>query len=94
MKYDTFSAGVEPGGLRNKQEIKVLICYMLVNVKEGISKNDLLTILQANGIANYFEAGEAFSDLLGSNNIKKLDNQELYNVTNKSYENISYNVNC
>ncbi len=83
MKYDTFSAGVEPGGLRTKQEIKVLICYMLVNIKEGINKNDLLTILQANGIANYFEAGEAFSDLLGSNNIKKLDNQELYNVTNK-----------
>lgn len=27
--YDAFSAGVEPGGLRNRNEIKVLIAFLL-----------------------------------------------------------------
>ena len=30
--YDAFSAGVEPGGLRNRNEIKVLIAFLLKNV--------------------------------------------------------------
>ena len=29
---DAFMAGVEPGGLTNVQEIRILLCYMLVNL--------------------------------------------------------------
>lgn len=69
MKYDTFSAGVEPGGLRTKQDIKILICYILSSTVSGISKQNIISILQENGLANYFEASEAFADLVLSGNI-------------------------
>mgnify|MGYP003318447595 CR=1 FL=1 len=29
MEYDALSAGVEPGGLTNRTDIKVLICFDL-----------------------------------------------------------------
>ena len=29
MKFDAFSAGITPGGLRSKNDIKLLICYIL-----------------------------------------------------------------
>ena len=34
-EYDAFSAGVEPGGLRNRNEIKVLIAFLLKNTERG-----------------------------------------------------------
>ena len=29
MEFDAFSGGIEPGGLRNKGDIGILLCYML-----------------------------------------------------------------
>ena len=34
---DTFAAGVEPGGLRTSQEIKILICYLLRTVEQPMT---------------------------------------------------------
>ena len=70
MKYDTFLGGVEPGGLRSKQEIKILICYILNNAIEGLKKSEIISLVQENGIANYFELTEAISELLASKNIE------------------------
>lgn len=36
MIHDAFSAGVEPGGLYSGDEIKVLICYLLMHVSERL----------------------------------------------------------
>ncbi len=63
MKYDAFAAGINPGGLRTKTEIRILICYLLSSVQEPLSKEALTAILTENGLANYFETAEALGDL-------------------------------
>lgn len=69
MKFDAFTAGIDPGGLRTKKDIKLLICYILSNVNGFLTKEDLLTIIQENNLANYFEINDAFSELLENHNI-------------------------
>lgn len=69
MKFDAFSAGVEPGGLRTKNEIRILICYLLASVDGPLSKNDILSIVQDNGFANYFEVTNALSELAEHGNV-------------------------
>ena len=44
--YDAFSAGVEPGGLRNRNEIKVLIAFLLKNTERGLSRRQLMEVIQ------------------------------------------------
>lgn len=68
MNKDTFLGGVEPGGLRSKKDIKVLICYIFCQIG-SMGKQDILSALQAKGLANYFEAGEAFSELVYGKNV-------------------------
>ena len=58
--YDAFSAGVEPGGLRNRNEIKVLIAFLLKNTERGLSRRQLMEVIQREGLANYFEASQAY----------------------------------
>ena len=82
MKFDAFTAGVNPGGLRSKIDIKLLICYILTSIKEPMSKEDVISILQNNNLANYFDTSDSFSDLFESGNIKKVnENSNLYTVT-------------
>lgn len=69
MAFDAFTAGVKPGGLRSKNEIKLLICYLISSMKEGISKEEVINVLQENSFANYFDSNNAFSDLLENGNI-------------------------
>lgn len=84
--YDEFNAldeGVEPGGLRNKDEIKVLICYLLKTVDSSITREQIGDIMQDQGIANYFEAMDAISDLLSNGSITSdfRDDKEYLSVT-------------
>ena len=82
MKFDAFSAGITPGGLRSKNDIKLLICYILSSIKAGLSKEDLVSVLQENSLANYFEINSAISELLKSKNIESTEeNSNLYTVT-------------
>ncbi len=82
MSFSAFSFNENYGMLQSKTDIKLLICYILSSVKSGISKNDIISILQDNRFASYFDAVDAFSDLYSNGNIKKLEeDQELYTVT-------------
>ena len=65
MGFNAFSAGVEPGGLRTKDDIRILLCYLLSSVNAPLSKDDIVSILQENGLANYFEVTEAISEMAG-----------------------------
>ena len=67
--FDAWSEGVEPGGLRNKDEIKMLICYLLKTIDQPISMEQIGNIMQDQGIANYFEAMDAVSDLISNGSI-------------------------
>ncbi len=74
MEFDAFTAGVSLGGLRSKNDIKLLICYMLFSVGQPLSKDEVLSALQEKGLANYFEINDAFSDLLSNGNIQPDEN--------------------
>ena len=62
--YDAFFAGVEPGGLRNRNEIKVLIAFLLKNTERGLLRRQLMEVIQREGLANYFEASQALESLI------------------------------
>ena len=68
--YDAFFEGVEPGGLRSRSEIKLLICYIICKIDGGITKNQLTDILCKNSIANYFDISQALSDVIRTGNIR------------------------
>ncbi len=69
MEFNAFSAGVELGGLRNKSEIKLLICYLLASVNTPLSKSDIISIIQDNGLANYFEVTDSLAELTEKGNL-------------------------
>ncbi len=64
MNFDALTGGVEPGGLRIKNDIRLLICYLLSSIDAPLSKQDLIQIMQENGLANYFEVIDALSEML------------------------------
>ena len=55
MAFDTFDEGINPGGMRSKNEIKTLICYLYNSVKENIDKGIVIQAILKQGLANYFE---------------------------------------
>lgn len=63
MNFDAFTGGVEPGGLRTKNEIRILICYLLTSIETPLAKKDLISIAAANGLANYFELADAIAEM-------------------------------
>ncbi len=77
MEFDAFSAGVEPGGLRNTKDIGILICYMLDYIGKPFNRDDLIEIIQENGIANYFEAVSALEELTKCGNVNTDDDSFL-----------------
>ncbi len=69
MMHDAFSDGVEPGGLYNSNEIKILICYMLMGAGEPMPRQAVMDIIYGNGMANLFEVGAAIDELIHYDNI-------------------------
>lgn len=80
MERDAFTGGVEPGGLWSKNDIRILLCYILANVNGPLSQEDISQIIQGKALANYFEAGDALASLLEQGNVVR-DEQGLYTVT-------------
>ena len=62
MEIDALDAGVY-GGVVTKENIKLLICYIINNMEKPLNRNDFCDEMHAEGIANYFELAEAFTDL-------------------------------
>lgn len=85
MKQDAFSAGVEPGGLWHKNDIRILLCYILASVGAPLSRQDLSRIIQEKGLANYFEVEDALATLLKQGNIAQ-DEQGFCAVTRGGLE--------
>lgn len=70
MAFDTFDEGISLGGMRSKTEIRTLICYMLKSVGSPMTKENIVSALMEKGLANYFETGACFEDLVKNGNIK------------------------
>lgn len=69
MDFDAFDQGIELGGLRNREDIRLLICYLLKTIDKPIEKAQLNDAVLENGLANYFEINQAISELLSNASI-------------------------
>lgn len=78
---DAFTAGVEPGGLTNTQEIRILLCYMLDTVGKAMHREDVTEILVAGGMANYFDIEDAIEELLRQQHLVEADKRIATTVT-------------
>lgn len=85
MRQDAFTEGVEPGGLWNKNDIRILLCYILSSVNGPLSREALSQIVQGKALANYFEVGDALASLLKQGNVAQ-DEEGLYTVTDAGRE--------
>lgn len=84
MAFDTFDEGVTLGGVRSKNEIRILICYLLNCVKENMDKELVVQAITIDELANYFEVSAAFDDLIKNGNIKEseiVDGTQTYELT-------------
>ncbi len=88
MEYDAFDAGIELGGLRSRDDIRLLICYLLKSVDVPMTRQMLNDSMQEDGLANFFEVGQAIEELLKTGNITAdiLDEDEVITVTEKGRE--------
>lgn len=67
--FNAFTGGVAPGGLRNQNDIRILLCYLLQSVPAPLSPEDITDIIQEKSLANYFEIQDAIASLLRLGNI-------------------------
>ena len=83
--FDAMPQGVKPGGLRTKNQIRVLLCYLLKNIDSEISKNGLNELIQETSLANFFEIGDALSQLTEEGNLSENfhDGDRYYSLTSK-----------
>lgn len=82
MEYNAFDGGIDPGGLRNKEQIRLLICYILEKTGYPLSADSIVEILQQCGLANYFEAADSVSNLIKNKNIIPAESDNtLYTVS-------------
>ncbi len=80
MDTNAFTGGVEPGGLWNQNDIRILLCYILCSVSGPVSSGSLSLIVPEKALANYFEVGDALAALLRQGNVRQ-DEEDLYTVT-------------
>ena len=77
MQHDAFGAGVEPGGLRSRHEIKILLCYMLIAAGEPMLRGDVLDIVCGGGMANFFDTSAAIDELVELGNLREREDTTL-----------------
>lgn len=85
MERDAFTGGVEPGGLWNKNDIRILLCYILASVDAPLSRESIGEIVQGKALANYFEVGDALDSLVKQGNAA-VDETGAFRVTDSGRE--------
>lgn len=82
MEFNAFTAGVNPGGLLNHNDIRLLLCYLLKSVNAPLSRHMILSVIQDSGLANYFEAAAALEELreAGSLTLEQDGEDPLYRI--------------
>ena len=83
MHTDAFSEGVEPGGLRNQSEIRLLVCHLLRKIDRPMTSDAIFAAVTQDGLANYFEVADALEELSKSGSIEmtEQDYQTIYELT-------------
>ena len=88
QNFDAFTEGVGLGGIRTKNEIRVLLCYLLGSISTEISKSGLNEVLQSLQLVNFFETNSALSSLTeaGLIAVSEHDGDEYYTLTDAGRE--------
>ena len=76
--------GIAPGGLRSKNEIKILICYLFDSVKDKMSQSLVVEAIRADELANFFEIVVAFEELVKDGNLiakETVDGEQCYSLS-------------
>ena len=76
-----FSAGVRFGGLTDRTEIKILVCYLLSNAKQPLTGQQIVDTLIGQQLVNYFELQDALSHLTEQKIIN--DDNGVYSITDE-----------
>lgn len=61
--------GVDPGGLTSEKEAMILVCFLIDRTKMPLNKDNILNIVTATRVANYFDTASAIQRLLEKMNI-------------------------
>lgn len=69
-EYDAFTAGTQPGALRNRAQIVLLIGFLLSKLEAPLTREQLLQAVTQDGLVNYFNASESLDELLSHGNVK------------------------
>lgn len=69
MDKDTMTVGVSPDGIKNRTDIRVLICYMLDQFPEPLTKSDVIGLIYTNQFANYIETLSAIEHLISNEHL-------------------------
>ena len=64
MDNKAITAGVRIGGLNDRTEIKILLCYLLSALGQPITQNQLIEVVCGQELVNYFEMQSALQHLL------------------------------
>ncbi len=68
LRFDAFTAGIEDGGLRSQNSIKLIACYILANMDSKITAQYIVDTMVEGKIANYFEITNAVSQMIKQRN--------------------------
>ena len=80
--YDKENEGVFPGGLHSKEQIKILLCYLIAKTNIPVSMDFIAGVLQECGTANYFESTAGFSELIANGQlVVSPQNSSLYELS-------------
>ena len=71
MENMALTAGVQLGGLTDRTEIKILLCYLMAELKQPITQNQLIECVCGQELVNYFEMQSALQHLLDQKLIKE-----------------------
>lgn len=71
MDNQALTAGVQLGGLTDRTEIKILLCYLMAELKQPITQNQLIECVCGQELVNYFEMQSALQHLLDHKLIKE-----------------------
>ena len=87
-EFDALTEGIGLGGLRNRTDIKLLLCYCLKSTGCPTSKTGLNELLQNEALVNFFEANNALSELLEAGHITEETGEDdvYYTLTDSGRE--------
>jgi predicted transcriptional regulator len=83
VTFDALQGGVKDWGPWSIRDIRTLVCYLLNTLGQAISHEDFVEIFIREGLVNYFEIGDALSELVkgGSIHCEEIDGRQMYSIT-------------